>query len=184
MKSPTTLLLFLFICNPLLLFSQDTTFTSKNNLGIRFSVFYNYKVIHYVPNLSLDLGQHNVYAGVQATNVLKPMGSELEIYDNNTYGVNFGYRYLFIDKRKKIVPFTQVNFSIYEVEYNEYQLGPVSPTTKKNLILENAASIGVNFNLIKHAQFFSGIGFGSFEGFFLMVDTFIPSAYVGLEYKF
>jgi hypothetical protein len=112
------------------------------------------------------------------------MGSEMEIYDKNTYGINFGYRYLFVDKRKKIVPFAQLNFSIYEVEYNEYQLGPISPTTKQNLIVENTASLGVNFNLIKHVQFFSGIGFGSFEGFFLMVDTFIPSAYVGLEYKF
>jgi hypothetical protein len=117
MKSPYTLFLLLLMC-PLILFSQDTTQTSKNNFGIRFGVVYNYKLIHYVPNLSLDLGQHNVYAGVQATNVLKPMGSETEIYEKNTYGVNFGYRYLFIDKRKKIVPFAQLNFSIYEVEFN------------------------------------------------------------------
>lgn len=184
MKSPTTLFLFLIISCPIQLFSQDTTYPSKNNFGVRIGVAYNYKVIHYVPNLSLDLGQHNVYVGIQATNVLKPMGGETEIYDKNTYGVNFGYRYLFIDKRKKIVPFAQLNFSIYELEYKEYQLGPVSPTTKQNLIVENTASLGVNFNLIKNVQFFSGIGFGSFEGFFLMVDTFIPSAYVGLEYKF
>jgi hypothetical protein len=60
MKYPYTLFLLLLMC-PLILFSQDTTFTNKNNFGIRFGVVYNYKVIHYVPNLSLDLGQHNFY---------------------------------------------------------------------------------------------------------------------------
>jgi len=184
MKSLYTLFLLLLICNPLLLFSHDTTFTSKNNLGIRFSVFYNYKVIHYAPNLSLDLGQHNVYVGVQATNVLKPMGSELTIYDQNSYGINFGYRFLFIDKQKKVVPFTQLNFSIYQLEYTEYQRGPPFSTDKKRLIVENTASIGVNFNFIKHFQISCGVGFGSLDGFFLLVDSFIPSGYVGLEYKF
>jgi len=184
MKSHTTVLLFLLSCIPPQLFSQDTTYTSKNNFGIRFSVIYNYKVIHYAPNLSLDLGQHNVYVGVQATNVLKPMGSELEIYVKNTYGVNFGYRFLFIDKQKKVVPFTQLNFSIYQLEYTEYQRGPPFSTDKKSLIVENTASIGVNFNFIKHFQISCGVGFGSLDGFFLLVDSFIPSGYVGLEYKF
>lgn len=90
MKSTFTFLSFLLICHPSQLYSQDTSITSKNNFGIRIGIVYNYKVIHYVPNLSLDLGQHNVYVGVQATNVLKPMGGETEIYDKNTYGINFG----------------------------------------------------------------------------------------------
>lgn len=183
MKAAITIYTLIIWCIPFQIFGQDSSLTSKTNLGVRLSVFYNYKVIHYVPTLSLDLGQHNVYLGVQSTNVLNPMASETTIYEKSSFGANFGYRYLFVNKQNKVVPFAQLNFSLYELNYVEYQRGPFSQE-KQQLILENTASIGLNFNVLKKVQFSCGIGFGSFEGFFLLVDSFIPTGYVGVEYKF
>lgn len=183
MKLLFTLFMLLLIYYPIKTFSQDTT-SSSLNFGIRYSFFYNHKVIHHIPDFSLDIEQHNIYIGVQATNVLKPLGDPVDNYEKKSYGINFGYRYLFIDKKKKLVPFTQFNFSIYQVKYIEYQHGPPFSMERQTLIVENTASIGIDFNPIKHIHIYSGIGFGSFGGFFLLIDSFTPNSYVGLEYKF
>lgn len=183
MKSLFTPFILLLIFFPIKGFGQDTTHSSIN-FGIRYSFFYNYKVLHHIPNFSMDIGQHNVYIGVQATSVLKSLSDPADIYKKNAYGINFGYRYSFWKKQTKLVPFTQLNFSIYQVRYTEHQNGPPFSTEKQKLIVENTASIGVDFNPVKHIHIYSGIGFGSFAGFFLLIDSFTPNCYVGLEYKF
>lgn len=177
------LIIFLQLCFHLELFSQDTT-KSRIDFGVRYSFYYNYKVMHHIPCFSMDIGQHNVYLGAQATNILKPLGDDVDVYEKNSYGVNFGYRYMFFNKQKKIIPFTQFNFSIYQVKYWEYQKGPPFLTERLKLIIENTASFGIDFNPINHIHIFSGIGFGSFGGFFLLLDSFTPCSYAGLEYKF
>ena len=177
------LLVFFLIYSQIEVFSQDTT-QSRLGVGVRYSFFYNYKVAHHIPCLSLDIRQHNIYLGAQATTILKPLGDPVDIYEKNAYGINVGYRYLLVDSHKRLVPFTQLNFSIYQVKYTKYQKGPPFSTPSQTRIVENTASFGIDFKPIKHIHIFSGIGFGSFGGFLLLIDYFTPNSYVGLEYKF
>lgn len=132
----------------------------------------------------MNIGQHNIYLGPQLTNVLRSIGDPVDNYKRNTYGVNFGYRFSFWKRQTMLVPFAQLDFSMYQVKYNEYQLGPPFSIEKKELIIENTASIGVDFNPVKHFHIFSGVGFGSYAGFFLMFNSFTTTYYIGLEYRF
>ena len=183
MKSLFTSFAFLLIFFPLKVFSQDTTHSSIN-FGIRYNFTYNYKLLHHTPIFSMNIGQHNVYIGPQATTILKSLGDQVDEYKKKAFGVNFGYRFSFWKRQTMLVPFAQLNFSIYQVKYNEFQKAPPYSTEKKKLIIENTASIGVDFNPVKHFHVFSGVGFGSYGGFFLILDSFTPTCYIGLEYRF
>ena len=178
-----TVFLVLLLILPMGVFSQDTTRTSIG-FGVRYSFYYNYKVIHHTPCFSLDIRRHNVYAGFQATSIIKPIGDPVDVYEKNTYGINLGYRYTLSNNPSAFHPFAQLNFSVYQIEYIEYQQGPPFSTLRKKLVVENTASIGLEYVPFKWLRIFSGIGFGSFSGFFLVVDSFTPTSYIGVEYKF
>lgn len=181
MKSFFTVFVFLSLFS-LKGYSQDTT--SNIKFGVRYTFFYNYKVLHHVPAFSMDIGRHNMYLGIQVSTILKSFGDPVDIYDKYAYGVNFGYRFAFWKKQTKLVPFTQFNFSIYQLKYTHHQMGPPFSTKKQNLIVENTLSFGVNYNPVKHFHIYTGVGFGSYGGFFLLIDSFTPTCYMGVEYKF
>lgn len=154
------------------------------DFGIRYSFVYNYKVVHHTPQFSMNIGQHNIYLGPQFTQVLHSLGDPVDVYSKNTYGGNVGYRFHFWKRKSKLVPFAQLDFSIFQLKFNENQLGPPFLTERKKIVVENTASIGVDFNPVHHFYIFSGIGFGSYSGFFLLFNSFTPTCYVGLEYRF
>lgn len=183
MKRFFPLYLFLLLHFPIQAFTQNTT-ASNIHFGIGYYFYYNYKMLHNVPSFSLGIRQHNISLGFQSTTVLKPLGDPMDSYKKKSYGVNFGYRYLLTDQQQKIVPFTQLNFSIYQLKYIEHQKGLPLSTKRQRLIVENTVSIGLNYNLSKHLKLYSGIGFGSFDVFFLMFESYLPTSYIGLEYKF
>lgn len=175
--------------------AQEYTFCQDQNdsgvqLGIRFNTFYTFnnqlnyqfRVLHTTPGFSLSTNNHNFYIGPQYTYVFEPSSLSREDYETNTYGVNLGYRYYSNELVNKIRLFGQLNFSIYQVKSIAYSLGGGYST--KRIIVENTGSLGIDYTPIKHIHIFSGVGFGSFEGFFLLLDSFAPSGYVGLEYKF
>jgi hypothetical protein len=94
-----------------------------------------------------------------------------------------GYRYIFSEEQKKLKFFSQLNFSIYQVKYKEYQIGPPYMTERKRITVENTGTLGIDYNFYKKNHLFMGLGIGSTDGFFLMFSSFIPSIYIGLEYK-
>ncbi len=172
-------------------FCQDTI-RSSIDISIRLNTYYtfeikrdyNFRVIHTAPVFSFQRNSHNFYIGPQYSYVFQPTPIASEIYEKNSYGINVGYRYYSKELVRKLRAFGQFNFSIYKVKYIAYQLGPPFSTEKKKIIVENTASIGIDFNAIKNIHVYSGIGFGSFGGFFLLIDSFTLNSYIGLEYKF
>ncbi|MEI8201606.1 MAG: hypothetical protein WCH34_01245 [Bacteroidota bacterium] len=172
--------LFLFVN---ILYGQDSII-KYSNFSIRYSFYYNYKIIHHIPVFSFEYKDHNIYIGSQYSSILLPFGDEGDSYEKNTKGLNLGYRYYFRNQKKLLRPFLQYNFSIYYVKYNEIKLGPPYRIEHKALAIENTASIGIAYKILPKLNIFSGAGFGSYDGFFLMLYAFIPSSYIGIEYNF
>lgn len=163
-------------------YCQDTK--ANKSFAIRYSTYYNYKVLHFTPNLSFGIGNHDIYIGPEYNYIAKSflVDSEDKIEKNN-WGLNLGYKYYF----SKIAPNTslygQFNFSVYNLWSYEYQHGYPYVTKNKTLIVENTALLGLRYQLGQKVFLISGVGIGSYDGFFLMVESFIPSVAVGIEYK-
>lgn len=174
-------LLYIFLLSNLL-FGQKMT-PSIANWGLRYSFYHNYKVLHHSPVVTLDYKNHNLYVGPEFSTVLKTIkGDPIDKFEKNAYGVNFGYRYTFNKNcAKKLTLFGQLNFSIYKVRVNITQMGPHSPVQIKQLIIENTGSFGLNYKITKGISLFTGVGFGSFDMFFMVVDSFTPSGYAGIS---
>ncbi|NCO55961.1 MAG: hypothetical protein GW876_11275 [Bacteroidetes bacterium] len=166
------------------LYSQDRI---KRTLqfSARYTFYYNYKVAHHSPVFSIEFNKHNFYLGPEYSLILKPIkGDPVNIYEKKSFGINLGYRYFFSEQSKKLKVFSQFNFAIFQIKYKEYQLGPPFVTEHNNLIIENTVTLGIDYNIWNNIHIFSGGGIGSFGGFFLIIDAFTPSSYIGIEYKF
>jgi len=95
-----------------------------------------------------------------------------------------GYRYYSKALIENLQLFGQFNFSVFRIEFDEYQNGYHFVQTRQKNIVENTATIGMNYRCMNNLSFFLGVGIGSFNGFFLMVDEFNLSNYIGLSYGF
>jgi len=164
-------------------YSQDTI-KRILQFSARYTFYYNYRVAHHTPVFSIEYNNHNLYFGPEFSFIFQPTPIADIIYKPNSFGFNLGYRYFFNDQKKKLRFFSQFNFSIYQVKYKEYQLGPPISTERKKIIIENTGTLGADFNFYKNIHLFGGLGIGSTSGFFLMLNSFIPCSYIGLEYKF
>lgn len=166
------------------LYCQDS---SKKNLQLsaRYSFYHNYKIMHHSPVIVIIFDKHNFYFGPEYSLILKRIkGDPVDIYEKESFGINFGYRYYWGEKAKRLNVFSQLNYAIFKVKYKEYQHGPPFVTEHKDLIIENTISLGVDYNIWNNFHVYSGAGIGSFAGFFLITDAFLPTSYIGLEYVF
>lgn len=166
------------------LYSQDSI--KKNlELSARYSFYYNYKIIHHSPVFTIKFNKNNFYFGPEYSLILKLIkGDPVDVYEKESFGINFGYRYFWGEETKRLKAFSQLNYAIFKVKYKEYQHGPPFVTEHKYLIIENTITIGVDYKIWKNFHVFSGAGIGSFAGFFLIIDAFTPSSYIGIEYSF
>jgi hypothetical protein len=164
--------------------SQDTT-QSNLRLGARYSLSYNYYLIHNTPVFSLEYKNNNLYFGPEFSSFDRPFGDLVDNYKESSTGINFGYRnYFYKSPSSEIRLFGQLNFSLYKYQYARYQKGPVKSNFKEIRIVENTGSLGLEYNFHKKLAFQTGLGIGSTEGFFLILSSFIPSIYFGLEFRF
>ena len=151
-----------------------------------------YKLIKFILatyNSSLVLDTNGIFSAYLIANsyslILKRIkGDPVDIYEKESFGINFGYRYYWGEKAKRLNVFSQLNYAIFKVKYKEYQHGPPFVTEHKDLIIENTISLGVDYNIWNNFHVYSGAGIGSFAGFFLITDAFLPTSYIGLEYVF
>lgn len=158
--------------------------TNNWNLGIKLTQQFNYPIGHTSPALCVYRKNHDFYIGPEYTNLLeKSIGDSFDKYQQEYWGINIGYRYIFDSPWKKTNLFLQMDFSIYQLIYSEYQLGYIHATEQKKTVVENNIGFGVNYKLFNHVEIFGGIGFGSTNGFFLMLDHCIPHLFLGIEYK-
>lgn len=158
--------------------------TDNLKVGIKLTQHFNYPILHMAPTLSIYKKNHNVYIGPEYTILRKnPLGDPIDTWEKTAWGLNFGYRYIINSFWENTNLFVQINFSIYQVKSKEYQLGPPFVTVHKNTIIENTGDLGCKLRLCKQLEIFGGMGIGSTNGFFLMIDQFIPHAFLGIEFK-
>lgn len=158
--------------------------THNWNFGIKLTQQVNYPIGHTSPALSIYRKNHNVNIGPEYTHLFKEsIGDALDIYQQDYWGINIGYRYIFDSPWRKTNLFLQMDFSIYQLIYSEYQLGYNNAAEQKITVVENNVGFGINYKLFNHVEIFGGIGFGSTNGFFLILDQVIPHSFFGIEYK-
>ncbi|MBT3210027.1 MAG: hypothetical protein HN704_09930 [Bacteroidetes bacterium] len=161
--------------------------TTYWRLGINAVQQFNYPILHSVVALNLSKMNHLIYFGPNFNILLNNyFGDEVVIADSekNSIGINFGYRYIVDSESKRMNFFMQLDFSIYEVKYKEWGGHGTGFKDTKNVIVENNGSIGLNYKISNSVELFGGIGLGSTEYFFLMLEHLIPHSFVGLHYKF
>lgn len=164
---------------------------SKSNFSIRYAIAYdwevkvdyNYIIVHNMPVFSYRSFKHDFYVGPQYSYFFQPKPVANEIFSNNVYGFNFGYRYYGLILKNKFQIFGQLNFSFYGLKIKEYEHGVPFVKEHYKYIIENTLTIGIDYRINKSMNVFIGVGFGSFNGFFLMLDNFAISNYFGIEYK-
>ena len=173
------------------LFCQDSV-KSKITLGIRLNTGYDFQVKHdnnlniirLAPLFSVNLKNHNFYIGPQYSYIFQPAPVSGEIYDNNSYGLNFGYRYnsgYFVDNLRM---FGQFNYSLFWVNSSQYQLGLPYWKSITTFYVKNDVSIGLDYRVVKKLHLALGFGMGSYHAFFLVLDNFTFTSYLGIEYVF
>jgi hypothetical protein len=170
---------------------QDTV-KSKISLGIRlisnydFEVYRenNFRTVHLAPLFSVNFKHHNFFLGPQYSYIFQPTTVTNQIYENNSLGLNFGYRYYsnFLLKNTRL--FGEFNYSIFQVKVTNYQLGPPQWTHHEEFYVENTGSLGLDYTILNQLHISLGFGFGSYSGFFLIFEKFTLTSYLGIEYVF
>lgn len=166
-----------------LVIGQDSTKTWQ--LGIKAVQQLNYPISHSIVSLNLSKQNHNIYIGPNYTRLFSNyFGDELvNSYENNSMGLNVGYRYMIDSKWNRIKLFIQLDFSLYKVKYKTYQGHGIGVRDAEKIVIENNGGLGLNYKLSNKMELFGGLGIGSTEVFFFMLDGFIPHSFIGLEYK-
>jgi len=176
---------------PNYLIGQDTV-KSKVTFGIRlissydFEVYHdhNFRTIHLAPLFSVNIKHHNFFLGPQYSYVFQPTDVTNQIYEHNSFGLNFGYRYHsnFLLKNTRL--FGEFNYSIFQVKGTNYQLGPSSGSKWEEIYVENTGSLGLDYTILNQLHLSFGFGFGSYSGFFLIFEEFTLTSYLGIEFVF
>ncbi len=153
--------------------------------GVRLTTVYDYWILHNAINLNLNFGNHNLYIGPELVHILRlpKKYDDIDNYRSKSIGLNFGYRYSSRELVPRVKLYGQLNFSIFQLKLIEKQLGPPFSQEKLQIVVENTASFGVDYKVSNKIHLFSGLGFGSYDGFFLMINSFTPTFYVGIDYN-
>lgn len=178
----------LLFCNS---YCQNTD-KSIINYSLRINSFYdfqvkhdyNYRIFQIAPVFALEFKNNNFYLGPLYVYFFQPTPIADEIYGNNSYGLNLGYRYYSKDLFRNGRLFGQFNYSIFIVKYKQYQLGPPFQSDRKRMIAENTIALGMDFRIINKIHLFFDFGFGSYDPFFLVINKFTLTNNIGIEYEF
>lgn len=174
------------------LFSQEA---KKSSFGIQYTLSYDFQVaprnsenkigvLHHAPALSYRINNHKLYIGPLLSHVfqLKPVWNDK--YDNKAFGLHFGYRYYSNELLRNFRIFGQFHYSIFWVKCQHYQLGLPDGVTKTEIRVNNTASFGVDYEAIPNLHIYAGTGFGSYDGFFLILERVNLNEYIGIKYEF
>lgn len=186
------LLSFIIVITAINLYSQEA---KKSSFGIQYTLSYDFQVaprnsenkigvLHHAPALSYRINNHNLYIGPLLSHVfqLKPVWNDK--YDNKAFGLHFGYRYYSNELLRNFRIFVQFHYSIFWVKCQHYQLGLPDGVTKTEIRVNNTASFGVDYEAIPNLHIYAGTGFGSYDGFFLILERVNLSEYIGIKYEF
>lgn len=121
---------------------------------------------------------HTFFAGPQFSNFHGYLYDPVDNLQLNGFGLNIGYEhdFAFSNKNPDFVLNTRLSFSLYETRIIENSTGPHDETQKKITILENNLYLGLKKSFGRKFYILSGLGFGSTQGFFLMIESFMLSS--------
>ncbi|MBK9637084.1 MAG: hypothetical protein IPO63_04440 [Bacteroidetes bacterium] len=161
---------------------DSITVSKKMGIGLHVSYHYNYPNVHSTPAVVFTYKNSAFIMGPCLTqiksNTLVYSVSPLE---QESGGAMFGYMYTYNQVKGPVVPFFQTYFYGYEVYTIEHALAYTAK--HKRLVIENTAGFGVKIKAVKSFEIqFAGIG--SANGFFLIIDQFVPLLNMGLQYRF
>ncbi len=186
-------------CFALFFFSFVNLFSQKKiSYGIENSLEYNFRlpqtndgslnsfaVFHEDLLFTCKIKNHLIFIGPQYSRFTGFMFDPADNYLKNSIGINFGYQYehRLSEKFYRTYFFTRLFFSIYNYNFYEHSLLNGNALVQKT-ILENNLSFGLKKYMSK--KFYSQIclGFGSTQGFFLMLESFMISSSIGLGIQF
>jgi hypothetical protein len=152
--------------------------------GIQLTQSFNYPLMHTSSTFSIILKKNELFIGPEYTKLQRTYlyGDPVDKWKQDNWGINIGYRYKLNSAKAKTCFFIQTCFSVYQTVFHEYQLGPPFDTEHKKVIIENTAGLGFDYHYTNHIHIFGTIGIGSTNGFFLMINQFIPHSSLGLQY--
>ena len=158
-------------------------FMQNWGMGIEFSGQYNYRLSHSSIAFAIRFQKHRLYAGPEYTWLTKPLfGDPVDVWNFECRGIGFGYGYEFYTLNAHFNLFLKMNISVFDVIITQSGRGPYTKLYSIRVV-ENTIAVGTRYRLSKLFSLFGGLGFGSTNGFFLMVDEFIPNSFFGVQYE-
>lgn len=157
------------------------------SLGVNVVQQFNFPILHSVVAMEISKKNHFLYAGLNYTRLLENyFGDEVmgDLYEENAFGINFGYRHFDETKWQRLSIVLQLDFMVYRTRYKQWGGHGVGVQDKDPVILENSGGIGLNYKVSSKVSVSAGGGLSSPAGFFLMLDQVNPHFWVGLHYRF
>lgn len=173
---------YLFLTFFVFIFNVEAQNTDKK-FGIRYAYTYNHISQHHGLYFVTNLDNVDVFVGPEVS-VVKPEYINSNLFEDKTLGAGLGFRYRFWDIKERLRLYGQLHFSAVPVRVYHFQLGTYNYSNQRVLKIENTFSIGMEYDMGEFWRLSFGAGFGSRDGFFLILSSFMPHGHLGLEFRF
>jgi len=175
--------------------AQDTLqFSYVNSIEYNFRVpikqnnsnINTYSIVHESILFVGSVKNNSFFIGPQISYLNGFLYDPIEKIKHINYGLNFGYERKFpiTNSKNGFVFSTRLSFSIYEISKIDYPLGLSDEIQTRKTILENNLYVGLKKSFNPNFYLYSGFGFGSTNGFFLMIDSFMLASTFGFGFQF
>lgn len=182
MKNKRGLAFFTILIATMGCLAQNVQERPKIKWGTKVGTQYNYKLMHNAVTLTLEYKESKFFIGPEHTCFFNNFYDQGERYAKNVLGLSFGYNYTFKALAKTSF-YLQTVFSVFPSKYSYYQMGLADWVQHDEWVIQNTASVGIRYKMGKNVSFLLDGGFGSLQGFFLMLDTFIPAVSMSFEFE-
>ncbi len=175
--------IFLFILIFLLQIGYKSQAQNQEKRGFKYGLKYSYcqNTIHYSVDIMYVIEKSSFSIGGNYTRLLNNVyGDPADRFINNQPGFNAAYGYSFLNTDNFNLSFN-TGFFVYPYSFYESQLGQVNGKKYNKLIVENYVNVGFNYKLYRKLNIYSQLGFGSYKGFFLILDGFMPVISIGVH---
>ena len=141
----------------------------------------DYSLAHSAILLSLNAGHHSFFLGPEYSYLSKPFGDDSDQIKHSMFGGSFAYMFSHeLKKWNSVDVFVRFNYSIFQQQLTDYK----GLETRKTMVYENTLDLGLKKRFANKFYVYGSLGFGSTNGFFLMVDKAEFSTRAGFGFTF
>lgn len=141
----------------------------------------DYSLTHTALLFSISSGNHSFFLGPEYTYISKPIGDDSDHIMHSMFGGSFAYAYAHnLKKWNNVDLFVRFNYSIFQQQLTDYK----GLETRKSMVYENTLDLGLKKRFANKFYVYGSLGFGSTNGFFLMIDNVEFSTRAGFGYSF